>query len=450
MSGVEVLLQVLVLAAAGSLILARWPRLLGLWWVIVAGVLMAALWTLPLTGPVLILGRHIQLEAPLTWGRFTLHLDASAREAIRMMLILVGLWGVAATLIPGWGRGLEWMGLALLGAALAVTTTATWAWGWALAVWATTTLVLAFGGMPTRGRPVWPWFLPWTLPALGLFALLVWPDPNRATLEPWRVHLLALAFIVWSGLVPIHVGHIALTSRARPLGATWAWWTHTLILLTLAQRTGFSPGWDEALWRAAPVLQFLGIVSLFWAGLAALSARDMGRLTAHAALYNWALVFTMWGTMPRDDALIRWTLTTRFLALNAAGLGIAALLRDRDIQPPLVPSGWARRRPWSVALWALGIATMSGAPFTPGVWTQWMVHRLGGDLSALTWATLVGGLGVMGGLIRALVTLWGPLDDPFLVREEGLPRGILWAMTVGFVLLALSPRTLAALSTWLW
>ena len=450
MSGAEVLLELLVLAVAVAALLGHWRRVQGAWWALVAVALTTALAMLPQHGLIFFLGRPVWLDAALARGRFTLLLDDTARAAIRGMLALVGVWGVAALLSPVWGRGLPWLGLGLLGGALAAMTVSLWALGWAMAMWAATALLAAFGGQPGTGRPVWQWLLPWVAPVPLLFALLIWPDPNRAAPEPWRLQVLAAALIAWSALFPLHVGYTALSAGARPAGATWAWWSHTVLMLALLRRVGFQSTLGGAVWQAAPVLQFLGVATLVWAGLAALSARDVGRLAAYAGLYNWALTLIMWLAAPEEDVLVRWTLTVRFLALGAVGLGLAAALHDGRDHTFEALSGWARRRPWSVALWAIGTATLAGAPFTPGAWGQWMVHRLPVAGIPVAWAALLGGLGIMAGVARALVALWGPLRDPLLVREEGVRRYLLWGLTVALVIVGLLPHVVIRVGAWLW
>lgn len=450
MSGVALLLQVVIVAAGVAVLLSRWPRLVGLWWALVALGVLATLAQFPPQGTVLVLTRPVHLAEVLAWGRLSLQLDMTAREGLRMVFVFLALWGGVAPILPEWGRGLAWFGPALLAGVLALTTTSFWALGWALAVWAGLALLPAFGGHLAGTRPVWQWLAPWLLPALALFSLLIWPDPNRVAPEPWRVQVLALALLAWVALAPLHVGLVKVTASARPSAAVWVWWTHTVVVLVAMRRLGFEPGLDSAVWRAAAVLQFLAVVTLVWAGAAALTARHVGRLAAYAALYNWALSLALWLAAPENEALVRWTLTTRFVSLNAVGMGLAALLRGSNGRQVEALSGWARRRPWSVALWGVGVASLAGAPFTPGIWTQWMVHRVPvGDLP-LAWAAVLGALGVMGGLARALVTLWGPLREPLLLREEGPGQAVLWALSVGIILLGLAPQALVHIGNWLW
>lgn len=450
MSGAGWLLQVIVLAILVGGLLSRWPRVLALWWLAVVGFLVWALGHWPEDRLVLILNHPLYMDEPLSIGRFILRLDMGAREAVRMMLVPLGLWAFIAVFVPDWGGGLAWVGLALLGGGMAAMTTAAWAMGWGAAVWAAAAVLPALGGHRARVHGVWQWMLPWLFSALLLFALLIWPDPNRAGGEVWRVQVLAVALMAWTGLVPFHVGQVNLTAGSRPMGSVWLWWSHAVLVLLFVRRLGFEPGMSTAVWRAAPVLQFVGVVTLLWAGGAAISTRDVGRLGAYAALYNWALVLSMWLALPRNEDLVRWTLVVRFVALVAVGVGLTALLRGDDERSFRALSGWARRRPWSVATWAVGVATLAGAPFTPGIWSQWMVHRLPVSGLPLVWAGLIGGVGVIGGLMRALIALWGPLADPLLVREEGLRRALMWAMVAVLVALGLVPHLLVRLSWSLW
>ncbi len=450
MTSVGLLLQVTVLVAIVGGLLSRWPRLVGLWWLLVTAGILWALGHWPEDRLVLLLGHPVHVGEALSWGRLSLQLDMSAREAVRMMWAPVAVWALAAVLVPAWGEGLAWVGGALLAGIVAVTTTPTWAMGWAATLWAAGSVLPALGGRPGRGPGVWQWMVPWIVSALVLLALLSWPDPNIRSVEIWRVQVMAVALIAWAGLIPLHVGEVNLAAVARPLGSVWLWWTRVVLVLVFVRRLGFTPGMEGAVLRATSVLQFLGAISLLWAGIAALSTRDVGRLAGYAAFYNWALTLTMWLATPRSEDLVRWTLAVRFVALAAVGLGLTALLREREERSFEALSGWARRRPWSVATWAVGIATLAGAPFTPGIWSQWMVHRLPMGNMPMAWASLIGGLGITAGLVRALIALWGPLTDPLLVREEGIRRALMWGMVALLVGLGLMPHVLVRLSWALW
>ncbi len=446
MSGAAWLLQGLFLMLLGTLLLGRWPRLQGLWWVVIGGGFLWALSSWPADRLILVLGRPLYMGQPLTWGDFDLVLDATARQGLHMMLWAAMLWGGIALLSPAWGRGLTWANLALIGSALAVMSTSLWATGWAVAVWAGLVVFAVTGAHAGKDLRVWQWLVPWVVAALLLFFLLIWEDPNVTGPEMWRVQLVAMALVLWTGLAPLHVGNVNMSASARPLGSAWLWWTQAVVVLTVFHRVNFTPGMEAAFWRVQPVVQSMGILTLAWVGLAALGTRDLGRLTAYAALHNWALCLIMWLAAPGQEEVVRWTLMVRFVGVYAATLGLTALLREHPLRTFDALSGWARRRPWAVAAWAIGIGTLVGAPFTPGIWSQWMMHRLALEGAIIPWVSFLGALGITAGVGRAFIALWGPLHDPLLVREEGAARGLMWAIVVTVVFLALSPQWLNALN----
>ncbi len=439
MTGVAWLLEGAIVILLGTILLSRWPRLQGAWWVITGGFFLWALATWPGDRLILFLGRPLYMEQPLTWGYLSLALDGPAREGVRMILWAFVLWGGISLLFPSWGEGGAWASLALIGGLLALMVTSLWAVGWAVAIWAALVVLVTLGGHSARGLGVWQWLTPWVGATLILFLLLIWPDPNTSGPEAWRVQLVAVALVLWAGLVPLHVGSVNLTAFARPLGSAWLWWSHSIVVLTVFHRVDFLPGMDAAFWRAQPFLQVMGIVTLGWAGMAALGTRDVGRITAYAVLHNWALTLLLWIATPQREDVVRWALAVRFVGVYVTTLGLTALLREEYRRTFDSLSGWARRRPWTVAAWTIGVGTLVGAPFTPGIWTQWMVHRLPMESPLVPWGSFVGSAGVMLGVSRALLVLWGPLHNPLLVREEGLARALMWGIVITVVVLALMP-----------
>ena len=449
MSGVAFILELLALISLVVWVFARWPRWQGGIWLVSALFMLWVLGQWPADRPVLVVGHPIWLEGAWSVVGISFQLDSVARAVLRLMWIAIGIWAIGALLVPRWGRGLGWLPVAVFGLFVAVTLQPMWALGWGIAMWAVGVLIVAYGSWPGREWTTWQWLLPPVIGALLLFLLLIWPDPNLTGIEPWRVRVVMGVLVLLSGLVPIHVGAVGLGSNARPMGATWAWWTHSLVMLTLLWRVGSHPGFRPAEWSASPVLLFLTTVTMLWAGLGALSTQDLGRLGGYAALYNWALTLTFWLHAPLNMAGFRWTLAIRLVGLFTVGLALSALADEVRVRTFDHVRGRARRRPWAVAAWAVGLATLAGTPFTPGVWSQWMMHTQIPDAASLPWFSLAGSLGIALGIVRALVALWGPLSTPLLPREEGVSKMVMLVLAMAGIGLSLVPQFVMRLGAFL-
>ncbi len=449
MSGVTFLLYFLALVSLFSLLLSRWLRLRALLWL---GAALVALWFSahwPADRPLLVLGQRVWPQGPLQGQTMTWQMDSMGQHMWRILWASVGVWALASFGVPAWGKGLAWLPFMLFPALMAVSLQSLWALGWMLAFWASGSLIMLLGGTWGPSRGVWQWIFPFALAALVLTFLLVPPDPNRSTLAPWRLQVVTLALLLIVGLVPFHVGQVVLSRTGRPLGVAWVWWIHTLMTMLAFQRTAGQTGFSPAQWRTQEILPFLIWVTLIWAGLGALTSSHVRRLWGYAALYNWALTLALWLLAPTSTETWRWTLAVRWLALGVGAAALTTLLAgEEDALQDL--SGWARRRPWAVTAWAASLATLAGVPFTPGFWSQWLLHVQATTPTPLPWVALLGGVGIMLGAVRALVTLWGPLRRPLLVREGGLAALILGSLAAGMIAGALWPQSLIQLGALLW
>ncbi len=448
MSGALFLVLLTLGVGIFSNLLAFSRRAQGLLWLGTAFFVLWALAGWPGQRPVLVLGRPVVLGAPWTVRGLTFQVDALARSGLAFAWLWVALWAGIAVLLPRWARGLGWLWPALVGIVLATSVSPRWAWGWAWAVWAALSLVAVYGGTLGRARAAWQWLTPFVAGALVLTSLLLWPDPNRETVEPWRLEVVTFTFILLSGLVPLHVGGVHLGESGHPLGNGWIWWGQSLLALVLFGRIGQDATWRPALEAAWPFLHFLAGTTFLWTGLAALASDNLGRQTGYAAAYNWALTLTLWEIDPTESARIAWTLAVRGMGLGLATLALSALLEQDARRDTPSLSGWARRRPWAAAAWVVGTATLVGIPFTAGGWSLWWVRQGTRAADPLAWLALAGSAAFMLGLIRSILRLWGGLEQPLLPREQGLGKMVMVIATLGGILLGVVPKWAVVLSAW--
>ncbi len=447
MSGVTFFLYFLALIAVLNAGLARWRRLLAVLWVLSALALVSITSRWPYGYPVLVLGREVQIGQATTWHMLRFQVDPLARQLWRSLWLSIAGWGVVAFLVPEWGEGLAWLPVMVIPALLAFSVQSMWALAWGITLWWAGSLFLIYGGHRGEARGAWQVLIPLIPVSLATFLLLMPPDPNTHQMPVWHIGILALFLLVLAGQVPFHAGLVTLASAGRPLGVAWIWWVHTLAVILGLTRVGHDP---KAQWQVQPVLEFLAYLTLIWGGIGALTANRLRQMWGYAVLYNWGLTFSLWLLAPTSLGTWQWTLAVRWLVLGISGLALTTLLSEDSAGELGRISGWARRRPWAVTAWTVSMATLAGVPFTPGFWTQWLIHVHTAMPSPLSWVSLAGGIGVALGLIRALVVLWGPLRDRLLVRERRREATLLALFTVILIGGAFFPQWVTALGRILW
>ena len=450
MSGVTFFLYFLGGITLLDLLVARWRRPVALLWLLTALAALSVMNRWPTDRPVLVLGREVWLARPVVWHMLRFQVDDLARQVGRMFWLSVALWSGVSLLVPRWGEGMGWLPVVVIPAVPALFIQSLWGLGWAMTLWLAGVLLLVYGGRRGEARGTWQWMFPLVPTSLALFLLLLPLDPNTNAVPPWHASILALFLLVLAGQVPLHTGLVALAPAGRPIGVAWAWWVHTLVVLLALARVGMHPSVAAAQWRIHPFLEFLAYATLIWGGLGALSANQLRQMWGYAVLYNWGLTFSLWLLAPTSPGTWQWTLAVRWLALGVTAFALTTLLADGDGGHLARISGWARRRPWAVTAWVVGMATLSGVPFTPGFWTQWLIHVHTVNSSPLSWLSLAGGMGVAIGLMRALVALWGPLKDRLLIREERGEAILLSVLALILIGGAFFPRWMTALGRILW
>ncbi len=403
----------------------------------------------PVNGPV-ILFRHIviYMDKQTTIGRLVFHVDTAARMGMHLALVNALVGSIIILALPTLDETIPWWGIGLITTFLAVSVTSPWAWGWGVAIWAIGVLAVAYGGWPTLSRRAWTWLLLPLLSTLLLFMLLAEETLAITHVASWRVHLIALFLLGFSSLAPFHIGSVCLAEEGQPFGMMWGLWTHTVVFLVILSRVEGVPAYREALWTSAPFLKVMAYMTLIWAGLGGLSQQHVGRLTGYALIFNWALTLLLWLMYPNNLDVIRWTMAVRLIGIVSVSIGLISLLSGTQSAALSSIKGWARRRTWGVLLWTLGIATLAGLPFTAGGWLLWIMPPMKVHDASL-WLMLLGSVGLLVGLGRALTVLWGPLETPLLPREEGVARWALWLLSMALIVSGLIPSFVLHLGKWL-
>lgn len=417
-------------------------------WFVGLGLALLMMYEWPAGGVVLVFHHPVQMERSLKLGRLLLQEDSVTRTGLHLLFTGMLIGSISALILPEWSPHLPWLALSLLSALVSISIQSPWAWGWGTGVWAAGSLVAAYGGWPNPGRSAWQWLLLPFIFAIALFALLVFEESLPSTHGTWRLYLIALFLLGISNLAPLHIGGVNLVEEGHPMGAVWALWSHTVVFLISLQRVEISPAYQNALWQITPFLKLLASITLLWAGIGGMSHRHLGRLMGYAAAYNWAITLLLWLAYPNNPDVIQWTLAVRLVGLTGAAIGLLTLLQYEQETSLVAFTGWARRRTWGSVLWAIGVATLAGLPFTAGGWLLWTTPHTNSE-GFYFWLILMGSMGLLIGLGRALVTLWGPLKNPLLPREEGMRRWILWSLNILMVLLGIMPQMVARLGKWL-
>lgn len=450
MSGLSWLTIWIVGTGLLAISVSRWPRGVAGIWLVSATLLWVALSLWPPEGLILVLGLPISLYQPLQLGPLTFQVDTYAQVVLRWLALGTATWSLMALVSPVWQENLALLPVAAVTFALAVSAQDIWALGIVWAVWALTVLVVMFAGRPAPARAAWQWGTPFVLAALLQTGLLLWPDPNRAGPEPWRLTLVAVSTILLSGLAPFHLGSVSLASVGAPTAAPFAWLLQPLVVLTVLWRIAAHPELNQATDTVAEMLQLMIPLTLGWVGLRGLVTGEPDLLSGLAATYNWALSLALWVAAPLNPALIGFSLTVRWLSLTALLAGLVLLTDERQSAPGVQLAGAAHQRPWAVATWSLAIASLIGLPFTAGGWLVWSMRFGELPIPGLLWWAFAGAAGLTVGLIRVLLALWSEQRTSLLPPEDPSSKIVTVPTAALVVVLGLWPQGLLLLSRWLY
>ncbi|MEA3334935.1 MAG: proton-conducting transporter membrane subunit [Chloroflexota bacterium] len=451
MSGVVLLYTFLVLAAILVYLLRRWPTPSAALAGLSALALGVMLWTWPNDQEVFFLGRVINLNQPVLFFGQHLEMGPTGQWTIGFMAV-----ALAATYVGAWrvsqGRTFFPFGLLLL-ALLSTVLLIRPLWlapAILAAVLSMATFVIQAGRRgSTRGAARIMW-LP--VLAIPLFLLAAWylkqvplnpddplPLQSAARLASWGLLLLLAPW-------PLHGPGLSLGAEAPPLVAAWLSTALLIISVSLLQGFLLRYQWlqNTALFygpsglRLPELLLYGGLALTLWAGMAAMTQRDLSRVWSYSALYNHGSVLIALGLGARSSWGLVWLLLiTRTVSLLVSGFGLA-VIRDRagGLTDYGSIRGFGTRTPWSSTALLLGGLSLAGLPLTMGFASQWTLSQTLGTQDWLLAALLLtGAIALSLGLLRGERSLLGHLENRLLEREDSL-MVILAAAGIGVIVIS--------------
>jgi formate hydrogenlyase subunit 3/multisubunit Na+/H+ antiporter MnhD subunit len=448
-AGPTLLLGILLLAAAGLYLLRYLEGLAALLAAGLAALLAVALWRLPLTTPVRLVGRPVDLGLAVTWESFSLQIS----PAIETLLIFL-LATTAVTFVLAWrtyqGRTFYPFGMALM------------------ALWATVVMLqplilapiamvlasvlavfLIQAGKAGETRGAWRQLLFPTL-AAPLFLIAAWyidqAPLNPDDLTPFRIAswLLIAGFILLLQPAPLHVAIPAVAGQAPPVVAAFLWIGGQSTVLFLLQRFLVAYPWLASAVDSGRWLLWLGVFTGVLGGALTATQATLGRYAGYAGLYDYGVVLVamgLRGTAGLPTAI--WLLLTRTLALLTLATGIALIRHHMESDRLDRIAGAVSRLPTSVAALVMGGFALAGMPLTAQFASRWALLQLAAEDDA-RWSVLLllGALGVLVGTVRAGQACFGNLSGSRVEREPFVFALLALALVATGALLGIFPQLL--------
>ncbi|MCB9139186.1 MAG: hypothetical protein H6642_12645 [Caldilineaceae bacterium] len=452
-----VLLTVSLLLAAGLAYLLRgWNRIMaaisGVYCLAWGGLLWLADLNLPVWTPPL-LGRSVDLTAPTTYLDFRFVLTPIGATAISLTLVIIGATLLLSTrfaapeeyaltpllLILAGGYTLlflltEGPVSPVLLAPIALA-----------ALSAVAVFLLSNRGSATVLRILLP-------PVLAIPVVLIadWYvraaalDPQNSLLMTTAAQFMGVGYVILLGPVPFHWGRVAAAESAPPLATAAATLLYQLAALfmlfqLLAQFPAVGQGTSLALW-----LEWAGIVTALWGGVAAFGTLHPGRLWGYVALHDWGIILiTLAVAGTRSLPLALFLFSLRAVSMLTAATGLSALKASVGSLEPARLSGAGHRLPWSSAIYLLGGLGLAGFPLSAGFTGHWAALQI---MAETDWrpaaAILVASAGAIFSYIRLARILLGPLENRSLRRERSVTTAIAAGILLLSMAIALAPQLL--------
>jgi formate hydrogenlyase subunit 3/multisubunit Na+/H+ antiporter MnhD subunit len=412
--------------------------------------LAVAMWRLPASAPVRLLGRSVWLDRPLVLGEVTLQIS----PAVQTLLVYLLVTGAVAFILA-WrtyqGRTFYPFGLILLAcwAIAAMIAPMEYApFGIVLASIVAVFLIQA--GRPGDTRGSWYQLLFPSL-AVPFFLIAAWysglaplnpDDPTPLRIAGW---LLVVGFVFLLQPAPLHVAIPAIAGQAPPVVAVFLWLGGQAVTLFLLQGFLQSYGATAAVVDSARWLLWLGILTALVGGFLASAQNRLGRLLGYAGVYDYGILLVaiaLRATVGLPTAV--WLLLTRTLALLTMAYGAAAVRHYMASDRFDRIAGAASRLPWAVAALLIGGFALVGMPLTVQFPSRWALLQLVAD-NDTRWALLIllGACGVMVGVVRAGFACYGELSGSPVEREPFGVKALAFALVAASVLLGLFPQLLS-------
>lgn len=286
--------------------------------------------------------------------------------------------------------------------------------------------------------------------AFPLFLVAAWYiqqmplNPQDVAPVVAAAQLLALGMIVLMAPFPLHGAQPATAQAAPPVVTALLTLLYQLTVLYLLYRTlatfPFVPqGAPLAIW-----LTWAGLLTTLFGGLAAAGANHAGRLWGYSALHDWGLILLVL-PMPgiRSWPLVLFLFGLRTVSMLTAAAGLSVLEQHAQGLDFQRLSGAGTRLPWNSAAFLLGGLGLAGFPLAAGFTGHWaaiqVVAQADWRLAALV---LLASGGAIFGYIRAARVLFGPLGNPYLLREQPINVALAVIALLLSIGLALAPQLL--------
>lgn len=448
-AGPALVLGALLIGAAALYWLRRFEPVASLLAALISALLAVSSWQMPLDAPVVLLGRTVNMGAPLVWEDLSLHIN-SATQALLTFLFITA----AVNFILAWrtyqGRTFYPFGLLLLAlwslvAFLQPLTLAPFA----LVLAGVVAVFLIQAGRPGDTQGAWRQLLFPTL-AVPLFIVAAWfmdqAPLNPDDLTPYRTAswLLVAGFVLLLQPAPLHVALPAVAGQAPPVVAAFLWIGSQTVTLFLLQRFLVAYPWLSATVDSARWLLWLGIFTAVLGGMLTAVQRRLGRIVGYAALYDYGVLIvalSLRGTAGLPTTI--WLLATRTIALLTFATGAAAIRHYMAGDSLGRVRGAVSRLPWAVIAFAAGGFGLAGLPLTAQFASRWALLQLVAE-NDVRWAffLFVGAVGVLAGVLRGVRACFGDLTQSSVERE---PRGLAFIavlLVVAGALLGLFPQLL--------
>lgn len=454
-----VLIGSLLAAAALTYLLRYWERTTALIGAVVVAFWGTLLWQVDLTHPMWILpgGRRIvDLAGSVEQLGFTFRLEQGAIPVIVASLLLVAaafLWTVCLSQ----GHSFVPFTLVLLSGYITLALLITGPLAPPLltpmvlvALTAVSIFVLQAGRLVSPAGPLRS-LIP---PVLGfpLFLVAAWyveqiplnPQNNSAAVTAAQLISLGLLFLL--APVPFHGAQPAIAQSAPPVVTALVILLMELALLHLIYRVSVAFPFVQEYAPLGVYLNWLGLATAVWGGIAAAGTHRAGRLWGYSALHDWGLILLVLAVPgPRSWPLVLFLFGLRVVSMLTAAAGLSVLEQHTGGTTLDHLQGAGSRLPWNSAAFLLGGLGLAGFPLSAGFTGHWAALQI---VAEMDWqpaaVVLLASGGAIFGYIRLARVLYGPLVNRYLLREQPINVGLAVVVLLLSVGLAVAPQLMDA------